>query len=791
MTARFSEVDQTNRARISGRHGALPLSFITNDGQMDPAVRFQLKGAGHTIFFTPDEVIFRVTGRGEEGTVSASSVVRLRFAGANPSPRVEGLERLPGRANFFLGNDPDEWRTDVPTFGGVAYRELYPGVDLLYSGTNGRLKSEFRVAPGASPEMIRMSYRHVESMSLRGDGALVLETARGALIEEAPVVYQEIDGKRVEVEGRYRLLGEGRIGFALGRYDPAFPLVIDPTLIFSTYLGGSSSEWEAGYDIAVDSAGNAYVTGPTPSDDFPTVGAVQSAYGGGDSDAFVAKLDAAGSTLVYSTYLGGSALDCGWSIAVDTAGSAYLTGFTASSDFPRALALQQAYGGGDWDAFLTKLNPAGSALIYSTYLGGSGEDGGADIAVDAAGNAYVTGITGSLDFPMALPLQPAHGGGSGDVFVTKISPFGSSLVYSTYLGGRDADAGRGIAVDTAGSAYVTGLATFDFPLVLPLQPTYGGDIDAFVAKLNPAGSALVFSTYLGGSDLDWGHSIAVDGAGNAYVTGMTDSPDFPMADPLQPAHGGGRRDAFMTKLNPAGSALFYSTYLGGSGNDRGHGIAVDSAGIAYLTGETGSSDFPTTACPLQPGFGGGGSDAFVTTLDAAGSALVYSSYLGGSDHDSGVGIAVDAAGHAYVTGVTYSPEDFPTALPLQPVLNGLADVFVAKVDDFLLPIPEAGGVITVTKDPAGNPTCNLTWTAIPDAAVYNLYRGSQPGLSNAYNHTCFESSSPDTASTDTEGPAPGSLLFYYLVSGENACWDEGSLGTDSAGMDRPNSAPCP
>jgi len=791
MTAPFSEVGQTVRARVSDRHGALPLRFISNAGQMDPAVRFQVKRAGHTIFFAPDEVVFRITSRGEEETVPASSVVRLCFPGANPSPRVEGLVRLPGRANFFLGDNPAKWRTDVPTFGGVAYRNLYPGIDLLYGGTNGRLKSEFRVAPAASPERIRMSYRHVESMSLREDGALVLETAKGAWIEEAPVVYQEIDGKHVEVEGGYHLLGEGQVGFALGRYDPAYALVIDPTLIFSTYLGGSSSDWEAGYDIAVDSTGNAYVTGHTPSDDFPTAGAVQPAYGGGDRDVFVTKLDAAGSSIVYSTYLGGSALDCGWGIAVDTAGNAYVTGVTASSDFPTVLPIQPAYGGGNWDAFVTKLDPAGSAIIYSTYLGGSDGDHGFGIAVDTAGSAYVSGGAGD-DFPLALPLQPAHGG-AGDAFVTKLNPAGFAFVYSTYLGGSGIDKGVGIAVDTAGNASVTGIThSFDFPMAGAIQPAFGGGLnDAFMTKINPPGSALVYSTYLGGSDMDWGLSITVDGAGSAYATGVTHSPDFPTAGAVQPALGGGIEDAFVTKLDAAGSALVYSTYLGGSGNDRGHGIAVDSAGIAYLTGETGSPDFPAMACPLQPGFGGGACDAFVTTLDAAGSALVYSSYLGGSAEDSGMGIAVDTAGHAYVTGGTSSPEDFPTALPLQPVLNGVADVFVAKVDDFLLPIPEAGGLITVTKDPIGSPTCHLTWTAIPDAAVYNLYRGSQPGLSNAYNHTCFESSSPDTASTDTEGPAPGSLLFYYLVSGENACWDEGGLGTDSAGMDRPNSAPCP
>ena len=454
------------------------------------------------------------------------------------------------------------------------------------------------------------------------------------------------------------LASKNEVTFSVAGYDPKRALVIDPTLVY-TYMAG-------GQGIAVDSYGNAYVTGYTYSTDFPTVNPLQPSPGG-EYDAFVAKLNPTGSALVYSTYLGGSSDDFGFGIAVDVAGNAYVTGWTSSSDFPTANALQPQ-NPNTCSPFVAKLNPAGSALVYSTYLGGGSAFGcidyGEGIAADAAGNAYVTGITDSTDFPTANPLQPVFGGGE-DAFVTKLNPTGSALVYSTYLGGSGDDAGEGIAVDSAGNAYVAGYTmSTDFPTANPLQPNIGGIEDAFVAKLNPAGSALIYSTYLGGSGHDWGRAVAADSVGNAYVTGNTESTDFPTANAFQanchsctpwvypPGQGGpgGLMDnAFVAKLNPTGSALVYSTYLGGSGNDAGNAIAADSAGNAYVTGWTGSTDFPT-ANPLQascdncspnnvPG-------PFVASLNPTGSVLVYSTYLG----SGGDGIAVDAAGNAYVTG---------------------------------------------------------------------------------------------------------------------------------------------
>ncbi len=674
--------------------GKLPLSFVPNAGQTDPAVRFQVRGMGGTIFFTESEVVLALPQGSEQpnrpdplarldplapledSAPRPVSVVRMQFVDANPAPAIAGAAQLPGIVNYFIGNDPAQWRTNLPTYAGIVYEGIYDGIDLRYDGAEGQLKGTYVVAPGADPAQIAWRYAGAEGVSVDVQtGDLRIQLPDGAtLSEQAPVAWQTVDGERVTVSAGYAVGSDGLVSFALGSYDPAHPLVIDPTLVYSTYLGGSGDDWGEG--IAVDSEGNAYVTGYTTSTNFPTRSPLQPTFGGA-LNAFVTKLNPDGSALVYSTFLGGSSGDWGEGIAVDGTGNAYVTGYTSSTNFPTRSPLQPTFGGGDYDAFVTKLNPDGSALIYSTYLGGGYWDGGHGIAVDGTGNAYVTGFTRSTNFPTQNPLQPTFGGGYDDAFVTKLNPDGSALVYSTFLGGSDSDWGHGIAVDGAGNAYVTGSTiSTNFPTRSPLQPTFGGD--AFVAKLNPDGSALIYSTYLGGGNYDRGEGIAVDGAGNAYVTGYTYSSDFPTRSPLQPTLGGAL-NAFVTKLNPDGSALVYSTYLGGSDGNWGEGIAVDGAGNAYVTGYTYSSDFPTRS-PLQPTFGGDYDDAFVTKLNAAGSALVYSTFLGGSSDDWGSGIAVDGAGNAYVTGRT-SSTNFPTRSPLQPTLGGTVDAFVAKIGD--------------------------------------------------------------------------------------------------------------
>jgi hypothetical protein len=719
--------------KLVASYGKLPLSFEANQGQTGAGVRFLARGGGYTIFLTADEAVltlkkssvvsgqssvaptfrsagarvaptFRSADAGLKSGATASlgkpttdngprttgSVLRMKLVGANAKATVTGAEELPGKSDYFIGNDPKKWRTNVPSYAQVKYEGVYPGVDLVYYGNQRQLEYDFVVAPGADPNQIKLSFAGAEGMRVdAASGDLVLKVGEEEVRFQRPAVYQPAvaavyDRRRrsqsaatAELDGTFVLASNNEVAFRVAGYDRSRPLVIDPVLSYSTYLGGSS--YDEGFGIAVDSAGSAYVTGVTISSDFPTANPLQSTLGGGagphGEDAFVAKLNPAGTALVYSTYLGGSDLDGGWGIAVDAAGDAYVTGWTESTDFPTANPVQSSFGGGE-DAFVAKLNPAGTALVYSTYLGGSSEDIGRCIAVDATGNAYMTGLTNSADFPTANPLQPSYGG-DGDAFVAKLNAAGSALVYSTYLGGTGGDYGYGIAVDAAGNAYVTGIAgSTDFPTTNP--PTNCGNCGsnndgAFVAKLNPAGSALLYVTFLGGGTP---YSIAVDATGNAYITGYTDSTDFPTANPLQPSFGGGG-DAFVAKLNPAGSALVYSTYLGGSGYDEGFGIAVDAAGNAYVTGQTSSTDFPT-ANSLQSSNHGGNGDAFVAKLNPAGSALVYSTYLGGSGYDYGTGIAADAAGNAYLAGFTRST-DFPTANPLQSSNGGGGDALVVKL----------------------------------------------------------------------------------------------------------------
>jgi hypothetical protein len=538
---------------------------------------------------------------------------------------------------------------------------------------------------GADPHRISFDVSGASRIRRDKHGDLVLNVGEGEIRWHEPVVYQEKNGTRQLVAARYAMRDANRVGFEIAGYDASRPLYIDP-LVYSTYLGGSGQDIGSG--IAVDGAGNAYVTGLTSSTNFPTMNPLQAANSGGANgwDAFVSKINAAGSALVYSTYLGGSGNDRGIGIALDSAGNAYVTGSTNSTDFPTKNPLQPANAdAANGNAFVAKINAAGSALVYSTYLGGSGNgvfgDQGSRIAVDSAGNAYITGYTGSTDFPTADPLQPNYGGAYTDAFVTKINSAGSALVYSTYLGGSNVDEGAGIAVDSAGNAYVTGYTfSTDFPTANPLQPANGGSLDAFVAKINPSGSAFAYSTYLGGSDYDYGVGIAVDSSGNAFVTGLTYSTNFPVtpgAFQTQCNHGSGCAnvgDAFVTKLNPTGSALVYSTYLGGSRSDEGQAIVVDSAGTAYVTGETNSTNFPKT----NPSCGGSW-DAFVTRLNPTGSALVYSTCFGGSGTEFGGDIAVDSASNAYVTGLTEST-NFPTKHPLQANYGGgSSDAFVTKI----------------------------------------------------------------------------------------------------------------
>jgi uncharacterized protein (TIGR03437 family) len=759
-----SAVSQAIQPRIAERYGSLPLAFEANTGQTDPEVKFLARGGGYTLFLTATEAVLSLsrpsapqTTRGEGKPASTGTVLRMKLLGGNAAARVVGLDELPGKSNYFIGNDAKKWRTNIRNYARVRYHEVYPGIDVVYYGNQGRLEHDFVVAPGADPGTIRLAFEGSDRLELDARGDLAVHADGGQVRFHKPLIYQEVDGLRREVAGNYRFAGSDQIAFGIGPYDSSEPLVIDPVLSYSTYLGGSRAD--AAYGIAVDSLGNAYVTGKTSSTDFPTAGPLHLAKG--LSNAFVAKLNANGSSLAYSTYLGGNDEDEGYSIAVDSFRNAYMTGLTRSRDFPVAGPFQSANRGGG-DAFVAKLNANGSALVYSTYLGGGADDEGHGMAVDSSGSAYVTGWTDSADFPTARPLQPAKGGFWRNAFVAKLNPNGSALVYSTYLGGGRVDEGHGIAVDSSGTAYVTGrTSSTDFPTApwSPLQSfkSAGADSNAFVAKLSANGSALVYSTYLGGGGSDQGYGIAVDSSGSAYVTGTASSTDFPIARPLQRDRAGDA-DAFVAKLNGNGSALVYSTYLGGSHNDQGLGVAVDSSGSANVTGLTFSPDFPI-ASPLQPA-NRGLRNAFVAKLNPNGSALVYSTYLGGSFGTEGNGIALDSSGNAYVTGLT-SSTDFPTVGPLQPANGGGSDVFVVKVSGSAEPGCTAPYI-------SAQPS-NQTISAGQQATLSVTAAGTTPLTYQWYQGARGDTSKPvgTNSSTFTTPPLAATTSFWVRLS--NAC----------------------
>ena len=650
---------------------------------------------GGMVFFINDAVVLSLptVESGQQTEDHTQTIVQMHLDGVDEAHRVVSAERLPGTVNYFIGNQPSHWRTNLPTYAGIVYKQLYPGIDLRYDGAQLTLKGTYTLAAHANPSLIRWHYEGATSMRVdEQTGDLLLALDGGSILtEKAPSAWQTRNGVQVSVMVKYVLMGDGSIGFALGEYNPYQPLTIDPTLIYSTYLGGSS--FDGAKSVAVDFAGNAYITGVTHSIDFPTQNPIYNTLNG-DTDAFIVKINPSGTSFVYATYLGGSngedefGPERAGGIAVDTSGNTYVTGCTNSADFPTMNPIQPTHGETtNCDAFVTKLNPAGDALIYSTYLGGSGADSSNAIAVDDQGSAYIAGDAGK-----GFPGDPFTN--SGHVFVVKIDAAGTAILYSMFLGGNSFEQATDIAVDSAHNVYVVG-NTFstDFPVLNPAQPIKGGGSsnqnDAFVTKINADGSALVYSTYLGGSKTDEASGIALDDLGNAYITGMTQSAlDFPIENAYQPTYGGERGDAFVTKLSEAGNEFVYSTFLGGNDDENyfsGHGpyagIAVDSTYHAYVTGYTCSANFPMIASFVNSNVGS--CYAYVTRLNAAGNSLFYSTLIGtlsgGSNDASATDIALDAQGYVYFVGET-NATDFLTKNPLQPSYAGLTDAFVTKFD---------------------------------------------------------------------------------------------------------------
>lgn len=636
----------------------------------------------------------------------ATVIAGMEFLKANPEARIQGEGELVGKVNYFIGSDPAVWRTCVPTFAKLRVRDLYPGVDLIYYGNQRELEYDFAIAPHTDPRTIRMHFAGIDRVVVDEQGQLIINIGGTELRQPQPVIYQPSGNSHLPVQGGYRCDAAGTVGFELGAFDPELPLIIDPRLEYSTYFGGNGGD--LGLELKVDANGNIYFTGQTLSTQFPfpvSKNVFQPTFGGGafNGDAFVAKVDSTGTNVLYLTYLGGAADDGGYDIAIDSSGNAYLAGFTESANFPTKNALFPRIKGildpttGLYPAegFVTELNPDGSALVFSTYLGGSALDFTDGIAVDPAGNVYVTGATASRDFPIRNPLpgQATPSGGFSDAFVTKFSRGGTSIIFSTYLGGLATDEGQGIATDPFGFAYVTGYtASTNFPITFNAsQPLLNltnetGSFDAFLTKFSPDG-ALVFSTYLGGTYNDYGYRVTSDALGYAYVTGTAQSLDFPNTVTNVPGlvrttpstNFFVNYDVFLTKFSPSGQRV-YSTIFGGTNDDVGWDVAVDSQGNAFIIGNTFSGDFPSTnTFDLLRATNSGGHDVFVTGLNSNASALFYSGYLGGSANDFGYGIAVDAESSAYIVGNTFST-NFPlTAARIQSTLYGSSDNFIAKI----------------------------------------------------------------------------------------------------------------
>ena len=666
---------------LQQHYASLPLSFIENRGQVDKLARFYIHASSYSIFFTPDGHVLRLASGTSEDAKAHVMKVQLVDAATH---RIESREQAEGIVSYFTGPRA-EWKLGIPTHSRIEYVQPWPGIDLAYSGNGGTLESIYTVAPRADPTRIKLRYQGQKSLKLDKVGNLVYSTSVGEVKETAPIFFQQIEGKRKRVEGRYRLLDSDTVGFEVATYDRNHPLVIDPTLVYAGYIGGSGTE--TGADIAVDATGNIYITGQTNSNavTFPVrVGPDLTPNGG--TDAYVAKVSAAGTGLIYASYLGGSAFDDGRGIAVDAQGNAYVTGFTDSTEasFP-VLVGPDLTANGSADAFVTKINAAGTALVYSGFIGGALSDNGEGIAVDIVGNAYVCGGTasGESSFPVLVGPDLSFNG-QRDAFVAKVNPAGTALVYAGYVGGSSNESPFGIAVDAAGNAYAAGStnsteATFPV-LVGPDISHNGGGNDGYIIKINASGSGLVYGGYIGGSGSDGATGVALDPSGSAYVAGQTSSsqtsfPVFGGPDLTYNANG----DAFVAKVSSSGTSLTYAGYIGGTGAESGSGIDVDAAGNAYVIGFTESTQasFPVLDGP-DVTYNGGFSDAFVAKVNVAGTSLVYATYIGGSGNDRGDSIALGDDGNAYATGNTDSTQaTFPVLVGPDLAANGAQDAFVA------------------------------------------------------------------------------------------------------------------
>jgi uncharacterized protein (TIGR03437 family) len=679
----------------------LPYTFELNQGQTDPSVRYLARGSGYTLFLTDREAVMKL-----QRSAASSEVLRMSLAGGRAPIQVDALDRE-GSSNYFIG-DARNWKRDVPRFARVRYRGVYPGIDILYHSQERQLEYDFVVSPGADPAAIGVRFDGAKRIRVNRAGELEIAMSDGTLVHRRPVAWQEVDGARRAVSANY-VVRDGAVGFRLGVYDRSLPLVIDPVVVYSTYIGGNAVD--TANAVAVDKDGNTYLTGETTSNDFPAVGTPFTRMQFALTYGFLMKLNPAGNKIIYSSYIGGSSSTRGLAIAVDADGNAYLGGVTGARDFPLANATQTTQPGLNI-GFVTKLNPAGDKLLFSTYLGGERNDRVDALAIDAQGSIYVTGYASSTTLPVVNAFQPKIGG-SNDALVAKFAAPNYRIAYCSYLGGTGEDNPFGIAVDGTGAAYVTGY-TWSPNLATPgvFQTKMLSSGDGFLARIQPGGQ-LGFYTYLGGANEDHPQAIALDAAGNPVITGSTNSKNYPITDNAIQKELKGYVDAFVTKMDANGTKVLYSTYLGGTQAtgtqymEEGRAIAIDRQGNIVVAGVTNSADFPSVRAVQQYG---GGTDAFLTVLNTAGDRILYSTAIGGSKEDMAHGIAVDPSGAVYVGGHTQSA-DYPMKGALRSAYAGSQEGFLTKICDPALVLSSTSLSFVATRSQLIPPTQNVTVNA--------------------------------------------------------------------------------
>jgi Beta-propeller repeat len=823
-------------------YGKLPLAFEANQGQTATDVRFLSRGDGYSLFLTEQEAVLALRQpalggarrldrtklskvRSKTRGAEKLAVLRMRLDGANPNAAVAGINRMPTRVNYFIGNDPKRWHTEIPTYSQVKYHEVYPGVDLLFYGNQRRLEYDFLVAPGADAKAIALDVQGASKLRIDLHGNLRMKVAGGEVELQKPVIFQEVNGERREIAGNYAIANNHEVRFSISNYDGTQPLTIDPVLNYVTYLGGSGSLGDTAFGIALDSAGNAYVAGKTFSTDFPTKNPESTTPPdtAANGTAFVSELNPTGTALLYSTYLGGSGNgsfgDSANAIAVDTASPAniYVTGFTGSPDFPVSASplINQpgpAGTGTSRSAFVTKLVPGNigaTQLAYSSYLGGDTQDDGNGIAVDSGGDVYITGLTLSTNFPhTANAYSTTLLNPNGSAFLTEISiaPTGvATLVYSTYFGGTNGagnaflfgDLAMGVTVDNNSNAYIVGTTTStDFPPTTHVVSSCLTDTNgiAFVSVINTTTPALKFSTCLGGAATQTqGVGIALGPNNVVYVTGETSSPDFPVtANSIPPAAAVTTGVAFVSLLNTASATPNqYSTFLGGNGGDAGLGIATDATGNAYVVGGTGSPDFPITQGAILETLKNLNATGFVAKINPGGNGiadLLYSSYFGGSGNgsinDAVNGIAVSASNNAYITGLTSSSDLPVTPGVIQSKLNSTAtNAFVADLTLVptisILPPSHDFGIQLV-----GTPTAPFFFTVMNNSA-------SSINLPLTITVTATSG-----AATDFAAPAAGGTCVAGALAAGTSCtlgvtYTPSAVGSNAAVLQTPDSADLP